>query len=606
MAHPGAHRGSWGLAVVATAALLAAAGCAHGAGGVCETTEGRVARTSGHRRLAAQSGMGLVGLLARIAPATEAHREQPRQAKAGAKTPSDLIPEKDRMDLFHALVAAVKAMHVFTPQTERNLGHGWEADLPRLSRLFRAAETKQALMSALWQFGNSLHNPHCHYSPPSRPKHITTGLFVAAEWISGKPQFYVARVRGQELAKQVRPGDIVVSFDGILASEFLRRLDLWSNANNRFALAAQIADRLSHRPWVGRLPGPSHWTLRHRNGTGTFTVTTPWRPTRPPKLPKWNEIRLDYQHLSCPGRPRHYGPYRLTAVGVNFCFYQADKAPYKAYPIVRQHIFYYAYEAPWMPKDSSWLVTRRLVAADRDHLARLLARAGRIRGVILDLRGNHGGNNPNWFLDWWAPAPYRDHFVFTRLHPKLAARYRRALKHSTNATFRAIAASYLEAFDHRQPGQRFAPKRTFFCLPGNCHWSNRYEPHPITEAPVALLVGPGCVSSCDHVAQIFADYGFGPVVGSPTAAGYTVERHRVQLSLGPGRPLGTMTLAVTYEVSGKTGRPVEAVPLALTRRIDETFRNRQRYDRILVDAAIRQLRRGRWPRPSRRRTARRR
>lgn len=67
------------------------------------------------------------------------------------------------------------------------------------------------------------------------------------------------------------------------------------------------------------------------------------------------------------------------------------------------------------------------------------------------------------------------------------------------------------------------------------------------------------------------------------------------------RPLGAMTVAVTYEVSGKTGRTVEAVPLTLTRRIDETFQTRNRYDRILVDAAIAELRRDGWPRLSRRR-----
>ena len=92
-------------------------------------------------------------------------------------------------------------------------------------------------------------------------------------------------------------------------------------------------------------------------------------------------------------------------------------------------------------------------------------------------------------------------------------------------------------------------------------------PYPPVSVPVALLVGSGCVSSRDEVAQGFSDYRFGPLVGEPTAAGYRVFREQIELSLGPHRKLGFLSLALSYEVSGKTGLPFEAVPLTLTRRV---------------------------------------
>ncbi len=120
-------------------------------------------------------------------------------------------------------------------------------------------------------------------------------------------------------------------------------------------------------------------------------------------------------------------------------------------------------------------------------------------------------------------------------------------------------------------------------------------PYPPVSVPVALLVGSGCVSSRDEVAQVFSDYRFGPLVGEPTAAGYRVLREQIELSFGPHRKLGFLSLALSYEVSGKTGLPVEAVPLTLTRRVPRTEKNRTDYDHILVDEAIGALRKGRWP-----------
>ncbi|MCD6499019.1 MAG: hypothetical protein J7M25_12075 [Deltaproteobacteria bacterium] len=507
----------------------------------------------------------------------------------------------ERLDIFNALVGQVRAIHVFSRQTAKNLGHDWDADLPRLRRLFASADSRQRFIEALWMFANSLHNPHCTYEPTGRVKRLSPGFSLDVEWTGGRAQFYVDRVTDDRLKTQLHGGDILVSLDGAKAADLLRHYALWSNRNNWFGISRDLARTFSNRPVVGAAPAPSTWVFRRRQGGKLIRLVQPWKEPAVRSDDYWSEVAIDYDHLKCPGGPRHYGPYRLTAVGVNFCLYTSNRRPERFYPIVRQHVFYYDYRASWAP--GAWRAVRRFVAADYDHLARIFRTIGPVRGVLLDLRGNHGGNNPNWFLDWWAPRAYRDQFVSLRLHPKIAAKMSLVLKYSKNRTQLAVARAYLDSFAKlpKGSGPAMSAKMPFACKSDGCNWSNRYVPkHRLTRAPVALLVGPGCVSSCDHVAQVFADYGFGPLVGEPTAAGFTMMRHQVNLSLGPKRPLGALRLCASFGYSGRTGRPVEAVPLHLTKRINRTFANRKRYDRILVDAAIGALREGRWPRSPRR------
>jgi len=259
-----------------------------------------------------------------------------------------------------------------------------------------------------------------------------------------------------------------------------------------------------------------------------------------------------------------------------------------------------------------------------------LGRTNRLKGVLVDLRDNHGGNNPNWFLDWWASGPYKDHFLYVRLDNELAHAWHKDLARTSNVTRRAQIQRYLAAMAHRKSGQQFMGPMPFFCVKPDCSGPNLYRPtHRVTRAPVALITGPGCHSSCDEIAQVFSDYDFGPLVGEPTSAGYTTVRIPVPITLPmvrsvgptshpaarsarsvgpashpaarpsrlagrsfrsqrPSRPLnlGVLHIALSYEVSGRTGKPVEAVPLHLTRWVPKTFANRKRYSRLLVDAAI--------------------
>ena len=109
----------------------------------------------------------------------------------------------------------------------------------------------------------------------------------------------------------------------------------------------------------------------------------------------------------------------------------------------------------------------------------------------------------------------------------------------------------------------------------------------MTQLPVALLVGPLCVSSCDHLVHVFQENGFGPVLGTATSAGRTAYRLRHQIKHPTsGDDLGAVTLAFSYETSAKTGQPLEAVVTEPDYVVEPTFENRRSYDRLLVDAAV--------------------
>ncbi|MCD6498802.1 MAG: hypothetical protein J7M25_10965 [Deltaproteobacteria bacterium] len=596
-----------------------------------------------------------------------------------------------RLALFNHLVAVIERLHVFSTQTDHNLGFTWKQGLPDLRRAFEQADSLPKLVAALWYLGNSLHNPHCYYMPPKplsgksghrggvqgaggrssadaiHLRRLNPGFVLGVEWIQAKTQrrrqrssagrtlapssprgharYFVRTILDHSLDATLAVGASLLSYDGIPATRLARTFHLWSNENNWFSISRAVASRLSFRYVVGPTPAPSTWRFSDPRRGKTITVTRPWR--RPPKQrgPAWAESGIPYGKRCSRLLPRrNYGSsYRLVTRGIGYCLYASKARRYRPYPIVRQYTFLYSN----LTRHARRTTMADLVQADyfalKGQLA-ALARTNRLKGVLLDLRDNHGGNNPNWFLDWWASASYKDHFIYVRLDDELAQAWHKDLAKTSNVTRRAQIQRYLAAMAHRKSGEQFMGPMPFFCVEPDCSGPNLYRPtHRVTRAPVALLTGPGCHSSCDEIAQVFSDYDFGPLVGEPTSAGYTTVRIPVPITLPmagsvgpashpaarsarsfgpvshpaarsarsvgpashpaarpsrlagrfsgsqrPSRPLnlGTLHIALSYEVSGRTGKPVEAVPLHLTRWVPKTFANRKCYSRLLVDAAI--------------------
>lgn len=532
----------------------------------------------------------------------------PRKARAltakprprcGRRSRRYVHPDRaDRLALFARLVRVVRARHVFAAQTVKNLNRRWSDDLPNLRREFAAAKTRLQLSVALTHLANSLHNPHCHYNTSRRPIVFTAGFDVDVAWSMnrgnspfgalGEPVFYVTQVHRPELKRRISVGDRVVQVDGVAAASFMRRFINESNGNNWRRIGLDIARYLTRRKSMmsNVMAGAQgSWVLIQARTKKQYSIRALWRREQRSNR-GGNPLDLD-DPQRCYNYPRRrYGPYRLAARGINFCLYTSPKQPFRHYPIVRQVSFHYHCGK-----------LRRCLVADQGALRRLLKRQQRVKGVILDLRDNGGGNNPNWFLDWWAPKPYLDHFVRYLFVSDLLdkSKLRKANITGWRSGSGRMAWYLAQLKKHRGSKKRFAPAVPFFCLAGQCQWSNRYTPgHRVTRAPVALLVGPRCVSSCDHVAMIFSENRFGPIVGRPTAAGYTGYRSQHHLRIGKNRTwFGFLGLAFSYEVSGKTRQPVEGVQLKIDQPVEKTIANHERYDALLVQGAIKALSRQR-------------
>ena len=169
-------------------------------------------------------------------------------------------------------------------------------------------------------------------------------------------------------------------------------------------------------------------------------------------------------------------------------------------------------------------------------------------------------------MDWFAPRPYADHCdVFTKLDDALRDP---AFRKDANMDDPTEARAFLSELDAHAPGQAFSKRRPVPCRPDTCDWDNRYVPsHRVTTLPLALLVGPNCVSSCDSFTQQFAEQGLAPLVGEPTATAHTTRRLKREIVFR-GEVLGTLEVAFSYEVSGVSGERVEGVPIDLDERVD--------------------------------------
>jgi hypothetical protein len=477
-------------------------------------------------------------------------------------------------------VERVHGVHVFSQHTRENLGLDWEKDeVPLLREEFARADSKEKLAVALTHFGNSLHDMHCRYRPPSRGQVVRLRIKLGVQKKGASFEYFVAEVWDNALTA-LAPGDVVESADGVAGSELARAYRNESSFNNWPQLALAASRHLTRRRTgesLTRDGDVSKWVVRSSKTGETKAVELTWKVRKEEELP--DDSWVDYQNPDCGETDSvAYEGYKLAGHGAHFCMYVADKPPRSFYPIVRQVSFRYFENGP------------QQFLADHDTLTLRLSREKQARGVILDMRDNGGGNDPNSFVDWWAPARrYTDTFTVMRKTPLVADR--EALENLVLNTPKAVTDFYLACM--KEPGDAaFCARRPFACKPDTCDWNNEFLPsHQVTRLPVALLTGPGCGSSCDGFVYTWKKNGFGPLVGTPTMAGFTTNRYRTPI---PGRPaLGTMDMAFSYDVS-LDGDMVEGHLITPDVTVELTRDNYKLYDTQLADAAIKALSEPRW------------
>ncbi len=519
-----------------------------------------------------------------IAPSAAELRSSPPPASSVATTDAGTVEsvstEDERLKLFQRLVGMVRAYHVFSPNTEKNLGKTWEESVPVLKAEFAAARTDAALSVALVHFGNSLHDVHCVFRPARNGPRIRLWANVGVERVNGAFQFYVdsfSKRAPEALKKQLAVGDILESVDGVPARDLVKLHEFDSNMNDWELIALDTSRFLTWRRTVAtplRDGAISTWVVRPRAGGPSRTVEMIWSP--PNNSDEGDDTALDYASNECVSLDKKtYGAYSLTGRGYRSCVYTSTAPKYRDYPIVRHTSFRYD-EFPHGP------------LTDFEMIRAALAKA-KPKGVIVDVQENAGGMNPNLFLEWWADKPYVDSETHMVLSEALANETEGTPTADNMPT--AVKKWYAKELHDRASNQRFTRGRPFMCKSTTCEWDNHYAPtHRVTKAPVAVIVGPGCASSCDAFVWHFSHERFGPLVGRRPMAGYTTHRTHIDLSLRPGGPnLGRIDFASSFDTAPGDTVSIEGASVPLDAEVPLTFENRETFDRLQVDAAIREL-----------------
>ncbi|MEO8182775.1 MAG: hypothetical protein ABI895_28410 [Deltaproteobacteria bacterium] len=199
--------------------------------------------------------------------------------------------------------------------------------------------------------------------------------------------------------------------------------------------------------------------------------------------------------------------------------------------------------------------------------------------MLLDLRDNGGGKAADHFLPWYSSGAYRGANEWVHLNGELGdrARLRRALRSD------AAVDEYL----HRAASGNDWWVRPFDCDHGDCQRARAGALRRVSSAPIALLLGPGCRSSCDTFAAIWMREHFGPSVGVPPAAMYTSLRYPLPVSLGD-EFLGDFEIALCGLRLDDNEPWLEGRPLRLDSFVEPRWPQRS-YDSLLLDSAMRAL-----------------
>jgi hypothetical protein len=264
-----------------------------------------------------------------------------------------------------------------------------------------------------------------------------------------------------------------------------------------------------------------------------------------------------------------YPGYDLAAVGANVCVYRARGTHPGGAPVVRFLSFNYD-----LNHGESAL---RGMRADHDLLARELARDTR---VVLDVHQNHGGANPFLFLSWFAHAPWGHPLVHVRVSDAFSDDQLQSLLWGDGGNI----AAYKQA---RSRGDREVS--FYFLCHGDCEKEGPRVSELVTRAPVALVTGPECISSCDSIAVTWSAFHLGPIVGKQPMHAFTTVRHELPVTGPDHADLGTFRVALSWDAfAGKP--PLEGQTIALDWEAPEAFATRDTWVADAVAHAERLLR----------------
>lgn len=480
------------------------------------------------------------------------------------------------VDVFDDLVKRIESTHVFPPAFAKILGHSWSDDVPALREEMLRAYSREDALIALSHLQNSLHDMHCGLEAPDDVSQRQYSLGIS-HWSGGTvsaPDVRIEALRGAALEGRVRVGDRVVAVDGVPIARWFAENRFETNVLEPLSAVDEIASRIfvAHEPFTRVRKGTERKLRLLRDGreldvTLVFDDAGAFRK-RPPSLdrpPPMAEVGCDAATPS-----PQYGEYELSATGVNVCIYKQKGAVRPKVPIVRWLSFMYS--------GRSAAAGLRATKVDHDLLSRELAGAA---GVILDLRENHGGNNPFVFLGWFAKKPLSHQVVRVKVVPGLDDAQLDDVFYGDSRNIDAFKGALAA-------GKPFVDTR-FLCDAGACDDVAPRAAERVTDAPVALLTGSGCISSCDTFALNWKTFGLGLVAGEQPNHAYTVSRLPIRVKGPNNEALGEFKVAISSSYIPGSDSPIEGEPFALDWVAPHTFETRSVWTKLAVADLQRRL-----------------
>ncbi|HTV25441.1 MAG TPA: hypothetical protein VMG12_42390 [Polyangiaceae bacterium] len=492
------------------------------------------------------------------APAAAAPLASSPPPRSPAPAPSPELQARSAM--FQRLVRDIRAYHVFPEAWSEQ---DWSADVPRLERMVLDAPDRATLLIALSRVSGSLRDGHLGFIPtggwPSTGIAVLPiGLFQTGSAL--EPAFIVRRAAPET---GLAVGDQLVSYDGIEVSHLLDHFRFELDRASPGARATRLTELLQWRRTETH-PGVmgSSVALRVQREGQLVDATLAFAPNAPPPPTSTPDGPV------CRGPRRDYGPdYLLVEASPRVCLYRGLDAQHRPYPIVRHVSF--LYNAP----DG---IDHEAIQADHELVRRFLADTPHLAGLFLDLRDNNGGHHADLFLPWYLPQPYAGSQRWIRLHPDLDDRLRLA-----QALWNTAAADEYVRRAARGDTWWVAP---FDCAPSECPPQTDAL---LTRAPIALWVGPSCLSSCDNFVYIWTQQHRGPTVGAPAAAMATSNRYPIEVRLDD-EPLGDLTVALSGTRASEQSPWLEGNPAPVDHPVEPSWPE-SGYAQRMVEVSIEAL-----------------
>lgn len=478
--------------------------------------------------------------------------------------------------IFEDLTAQIEAHHMFSPVPKAL----WSTEKARLRREFDAVATREQAMQALVHLQNALRDPHCQFVLPREASEdgVAIGMTLFAEDVGGTSTVRVDEILDARLGKDVQEGDEVISVDGVPVQSWFEVHPNESRMHEESVRRWQRANAIV-KASVGVKTGDAR-TLRLRRGTKewnqsfTFEPSKRWESSSPniDSTPLMKDIGCRSEKYPL------YEDFSLSAVGVNVCIY----TPIAGRSNVRRDTRLVRFPSFDYSSNGGGQAELRMVKADHELLRRELAHAG---AVVLDVHENHGGQNPYTFLHWFSKRPwdhYQTHVLvsksfsendvrrFLYANPKLVATYAEAAREGREEV--------VWPFNCWKDGSAVTS--------GTCERDEPRASELVTTAPIVVVSGPECGSSCDAFVSSWSTFSMGGLVGRQPTHALTMHRHAIPVTGPDGRPLGTFFLAVSWAEYPRTPGSLEGARVRLDSETPVTFDTRRTWVDRAVKAAV--------------------